>query len=372
MPRIVERLCRFYTFGVFTSDQGGGKVKASCKSAPCLTILFILASYLNSASAKYPIRKVSGKSKRAVVFIGKNLIKKNDLLKLFDDNLNQSCTVKVLKIKKRRALISTKKCNFNISTKNRVADLDIDSELLESEINEKRHPRRKRGIASLDLGSTFINPYLEGFVGLQKEETTLSDLEISNGGIFLGAILSSSRKRDFSIALYRSIGEGDISVDEDKLDFEYSHNDATIMAAPTYFSPLIRPIFIYSRKSTDIDFDESYSETTIKSSFYGLQYDLSRNRENDFIRGYFAKTKTKSSDSYENTKTLGVSFRKKLKKGWFQLIHTQGIDNESNAWSVSASIRQGRVFSNIGYNKLGFGNSSISLNISFYFDYILR
>lgn len=98
--------------------------------------VFILGGYFNNAIAKYPISRVDKTSDRAVIAIGNSSIKKGDILELFDDDMMRTCKVRVLKVRKKRGLISTKSCKFNILKKHKVADIDIDLELLESDVDE--------------------------------------------------------------------------------------------------------------------------------------------------------------------------------------------------------------------------------------------
>ena len=88
------------------------------------------------ATAKYPIKTLDPSSKRAVIAIGDRSTAAGDVLELIGDSDGQRCKVKVLKLKKQRALISTKKCTFKVAQEHRVTDLDVEQELLSSDVSD--------------------------------------------------------------------------------------------------------------------------------------------------------------------------------------------------------------------------------------------
>ena len=90
---------------------------------------------LANSSNIYPIEKVDHPLRRAIITIGERQIKIGDTLNLIDD-FNRSCQLKVLKVLRGKALVSTKQCEFNISKESRVTDIDINSYLLNLDVKE--------------------------------------------------------------------------------------------------------------------------------------------------------------------------------------------------------------------------------------------
>ena len=127
-----------------------------------ISFFLFLGGYSNNTNAKYPIKKIEKSSERAVIAIGNSLIEKGDMLELHNDT-QLYCRVRVLKVRKKRALISTKNCWPDISKKNRVVDADIESELLDADIeselleeSDSDSNSRKRRVPSYDLESNSL------------------------------------------------------------------------------------------------------------------------------------------------------------------------------------------------------------------------
>ena len=342
----------------------------------------VLFGFFDRAMAKYPIKRVSEKSKQAVIVIGKKSMKRGDSLELFDDDMMLKCRVEVLKVNKEVAMISTANCEFDISNKNMVTDANIDSD------DKEYAPEKKGSNSEPESKAIVISPYFEGAVGPEISKEKTSEVEGSSRGLGFWGIFSLSKKREFSFLLSASSGSGNASFGSADVDLEYSSARAAFILAPTYFSSVIRPVLIYSTVSESGEFGLKgvyiKSERKKKIVEYGLQYDFSDKRENDFFKLSFNKVESEQEATFagisdgtfeDEDKSIGGVFRKEINKGkgWFQLIYTRSIDesnNESKYWSINASIQRSSIFSTIEYKK-GEG-SLIFLNIMYFFDYVWK
>ena len=362
-------------------DETSGKILKNTLFA------IVLFGFCDRAMAKYPIKRVSEKSKQAVIVIGEKSMKRGDSLELFDDDMMLKCRVEVLKVSKEVAMISTANCEFDISNKNMVTDVNIDS-------GDKEYaPEKKDSNPEPESKAIVISPYFEGAVGPEINKEKTSDVEGSSRGLGFWGIFSLSKKREFSFLLSASSGSGDASFGgSTDFDFEYSSGRAAFILAPTYFSSVIRPVLIYSTVSESGDFElfkgvHIKSERKKKIVEYGLQYDFSDKRENDFFKLSFNRVESKqetafgsySDDTFEDRdKSIGGVFRKEINKGkgWFQLMYTRSIDesnNQSKYWSINASIQRSSIFSTIEYKKGEEGEGQvILLNIMYFFDYVWK
>ena len=104
-------------------------------------------TFASESSNKYFIKKIDPQSKRAVIFIGKNSIEMGDVLELLSDGKEKRCKLKVLKIIKDRALVSTDKCLFKISMTNKVVGVDLDTQLLQMNIQDPSFTSKNTSIS---------------------------------------------------------------------------------------------------------------------------------------------------------------------------------------------------------------------------------
>ena len=354
-----------------------------------LTIsLVVFIGFSKGAYSKYPIRKINNKTKRAVIGIKKSYIERGDLLEILDpelhsiDRIRGKCKAKVLRVVKKKALISTRNCDFNISKKHEVVDIDDDFELLESDVYGDDESR-PRGIANieeegLEEEKTKIERfYFEGFAGVGIGIAKISDIDTRGRGLNLSGILSFYKRREFSVILSGSSGSGDVTIGSSIYEFEYSSGSAGIVISPTIFSSTLRPLLISTSTTTDVEFTEEdvKTETNVKILLYGLHFDFSKKRENDFARLYLTKSRStitfdsKDSSIKSKGKGIGAIFRQSNKvNGWYQLGYHRDSD-ESKLWNISASIRYKSFFASYDYGNLGDGDHQDEMEIMFFFDF---
>ena len=305
--------------------------------ARTLFFVTLIASFISKADIEVTKAYRNG-TKAVVTFDMESILEVGDMVRLTSGN--NHCNTKVIDVKKGKALLSTRNCDFRITTKDIasfVSNNEEGSESYEDKTQDAEdgaageYPTGRGGgekqsekMWYFELG---INLYGRGISDYkaQYEDFDIEVKDASTGGaeMFFTTWLTEKRYLGLNIGVGSQDKESTLTIIEGDNRSQIDKNMESIfwgvgiLASPVVLSLPVRPVFQYGigKVKTKTKFDnENHAEEKIKINVlsYGLRYDLNKKRKDSFLYATVDQIKIKYYDGTVDAKELSIGMRMEI------------------------------------------------------------
>ena len=295
-----------------------------------------MASFVSKADIE--VTKVYRNGTKVVVnFDVDSALEVGDMVRLTSSN--NTCNTKVIDVKKGKALLSTRNCDFRITTRDTASFVSNNGEGIEryedktqgneggttageDQTDRGQGEQRQGGkLLYFELG---INLYGRGESDYEAFGIEVKDVSANGLNATLGSWLTEKRyfgigvnvgteKEESTLAMF----DGGPRSEEIDYSEEITGWGVGAFASPVIFSLPIRPVFNYgiiqAKMKTKIG-EENHVEEKVKGNIfsYGLRYDLNKKRKDSFLYATVDRSKIKGDDGTVDAKELDIGMRMEI------------------------------------------------------------